>query len=134
MRSVPGDSVVWARGLDMGRRYVECWYHSGVFLYVLLRMEDCAHWAGPRDTQAHCAGQILLALRAGRVHSLRRVLGVALCPGLAWHAGNGSARRAGGLDCAGAGVVGYQESSVEECAAGGDGGVGFGIVEAAGRQ
>ena len=59
VRSVPGSSVVWARGLDMGRRYVECWYHSGVFLYVLLCMEDCAHWAGPRDAQAHCAEQIL---------------------------------------------------------------------------
>lgn len=56
---VSGDPVVWARGLDRGCRYVECWYHSGVFLYLLLCMEDCAYWAGPRDVQAYCAEQVL---------------------------------------------------------------------------
>ena len=56
---VPGDPVVWARGVDVGCRYVQCLYHGGVLLYLLLRMEDCAHWAGPRDAQAHCAEQVL---------------------------------------------------------------------------
>ncbi len=62
------------------------------------------------------------------MRSLHWVLGAALCTGLAWHAGNGSAHRVGGLDCAGAGVVGRQEPAAEGSAAGGDGGVDFGVV------
>lgn len=62
------------------------------------------------------------------VHPLRRVLGAALRFGLAWHAGNGSAHRAGGVDCAGAGDVGHQEPAAEGCAAGGDGVVDSGIA------
>ena len=56
---VPGDPVVWARIFDVGRRHVQCRHHGGVLLYLLLRMEDRAHWAGPRDAQAHCAEQVL---------------------------------------------------------------------------
>ena len=121
--------MVWARIFDVGRRHVQCWYHGGVLLYLLQCMEDCAHRAGPRDAQAYCAEQVLRVLRAGWVHSLRRVLGAALCAGFAWHAGNYSAYRAGGLGCAEAGVVGHQEPAVEGRAARGDGGVGFGVAD-----
>lgn len=62
------------------------------------------------------------------MHSLHRVLGAALYPGVAWHVGNGPAHCASGLGCFGAGVVDYQESAVEGCAAGEDGVVDFGVV------
>ena len=57
--------VVWARGLDVGRRFVQCWHHGGVFLYVFLRMEDCPYRAGSWDVQADCAEQVLRVLRVG---------------------------------------------------------------------
>ena len=90
-------------------------------------MEECAHRAGSWDVQADCAEQVLRILSAGWAYSLRRVLGAALRTGLAWHAGNGPAHRAGGVDCAGAGVVGYQDPAAEGCGAGGDGGVDIGV-------
>ena len=72
-------------------------------------MEDCTYRTGSWDAQADCAEQGLRILRAGWVHSLRRVLGAALRSGLAWRARDCSAHRAGGLDIAGACVVGCQE-------------------------
>lgn len=57
----------------------------------------------------------------GRMQSLHRALGAAIRSGLAWHAGTGFVHRAGGLDCARDGVVGYQKSAAEGCAAGGYG-------------
>lgn len=52
------------------------------------------------------------------MHPLRRIHGATLRPGLARCAGNGPAHRVGGLDCAGAGVMGHQEPSAEGCASG----------------